>query len=78
MWGDKWAAQGWYVKPKKKRSANYRLVRAVWEESRAKGVEVLHVRGHSGNKWNELADRLATREAQTAKAERPMAAGLSA
>ena len=59
-WMYNWARNGW-VKSDKKAPENLDLVQAFYDliQHGAK-CELLLVKGHSGNKWNELADKLAT------------------
>ena len=63
-WYRNWIKKGW-VNSKRKPVAN----RDLWEPlielylARAEEVEFRWVRGHSGNKWNDMADLLATQAA---------------
>ncbi|MGD2060932.1 MAG: ribonuclease H [Acidimicrobiia bacterium] len=59
-WADGWKAKGW-----KKKSpgpiANLELVKEAYELSRAKpNARIQWIKAHSGNRWNEYADALAT------------------
>ncbi|HZD22026.1 MAG TPA: ribonuclease H [Acidimicrobiia bacterium] len=59
-WAKDWKAKGW-----KKKSpgpiANLELVKEAYELTRAKPhARILWLKAHSGNRWNEYADSLAT------------------
>ena len=59
-WAEGWKAKGW-----KKKSpgpiANLELVKEAYELSRAKpNARIRWIKAHSGNRWNEYADSLAT------------------
>jgi ribonuclease HI len=59
-WADGWKAKGW-----KKKSpgpiANLELVKEAHELTRAKpNATIQWIKAHSGNRWNEYADSLAT------------------
>lgn len=59
-WADGWKAKGW-----KKKSpgpiANLELVKEAHELARARpDVGIIWIKAHSGNRWNEYADALAT------------------
>lgn len=60
QWAEGWKAKGW-----KKKSpgpiANLELVQKAYELSRAKpNANIRWIKAHSGNRWNEYADSLAT------------------
>jgi len=60
QWAEGWKERGW-----KKKSpgpiANLELVKRAYELSRAKpGARIRWIKAHSGNRWNEYADSLAT------------------
>ena len=59
-WAEGWKARGW----KKKSSgpiANLELVKEAYESSRQRPtVPIRWIKAHSGNRWNEYADALAT------------------
>lgn len=59
-WAEGWKAKGW-----KKKSpgpiANLELVQRAYELTRAKpNARIRWIKAHSGNRWNEYADSLAT------------------
>lgn len=59
-WAEGWKAKGW-----KKKSpgpiANLELVKRAYELSRSKpNARIRWIKAHSGNRWNEYADSLAT------------------
>ena len=57
MWG--WANRGWY-KSDNKTPENLDLIKAYYEAyQRGYRIELRKCRGHSGVKWNEMADKLA-------------------
>ena len=58
MWG--WAAKGW-VKSDNKTPENLDLIEAYYELWQSSGyrIDLRKCRGHSGDKWNEVADKLA-------------------
>jgi ribonuclease HI len=59
-WAEGWKARGW----KKKSSgpiANLELVKEAYELARARpNANITWIKAHSGNRWNEYADALAT------------------
>jgi ribonuclease HI len=59
-WMFGWARNGW-VKSDKKTPENLDLIQAYFDWYR-KGhrIDLRKVKGHAGDKWNELADQLAT------------------
>ena len=59
-WYQSWKRNGW-KRPKNQPVANLELIQdydALWENG--KRIELRWVRGHNGNKYNEIADKLAT------------------
>lgn len=59
-WMFSWQKRGW-LKADKKVPENLGIVQAfylLWE--RGYRIDLRKVKGHSGNKWNEMADKLAT------------------
>lgn len=59
-WMYNWAANGW-IKSNNKTPENLDLVQAYYNLiQKGYKCELLKVKGHSGNKWNEIADDLAT------------------
>lgn len=59
-WYHSWKRNGW-KRPKNQSVANLELIQeydALWESG--KRIELHWVRGHNGNRWNEIADKLAT------------------
>lgn len=59
-WYQGWKRNGW-KRPKNQPVANLELIKKydeLWEKGRR--IELRWVRGHNGNKWNEVADKLAT------------------
>ena len=63
LWAKKWEAQGWKRNNKgaKGEVKNLDLVKELYEVlKRRPELELKWIRAHSGNKWNEYADALAT------------------
>ena len=58
-WYPKWKSNGW-VKSDNKVPENLDLVKAYDELSTKTKITFHHIPGHSGIKYNEMADRLAT------------------
>lgn len=59
-WMHKWADNGW-LKSDNKQIKNIELIQAYYNHYQlGYRIELRKVKGHSGNKWNELADQLAT------------------
>ena len=59
-WMFGWQKNGW-VKSNNQSPENLDLIKiyyTLWE--RGYRIQLIKVRGHAGNKWNELADKLAT------------------
>lgn len=59
-WYHSWKRNGW-KRPKNQPVANLELIQeydALWESG--KRIELQWVRGHNGNQYNEIADKLAT------------------
>lgn len=59
-WAYKWKANDWKIKSGSRR-VNWNLIKSAHElfDGIRDRVQVLHVRGHSGDEGNELADRMA-------------------
>ena len=61
-WMFNWEKNGW-IKSDKKIPENLDLIKPFYEYwQRGFRIELKQVKGHNGNKWNELADRLATKK----------------
>ena len=59
-WMFNWASKGW-IKSDKKVPENLEIIKAYYEwYQRGKRIELCKVKGHQGNYWNEMADKLAT------------------
>jgi ribonuclease HI len=59
-WMFNWANHGW-IKSDKKQPENLDLIQAYYDwYQKGYRIDLKKVRGHSGNKWNEVADQLAT------------------
>ena len=59
-WMFSWANNGW-VKSDKKTPENLDLIKAYYDwYQKGYRIDLRKVKGHNGNKWNELADKLAT------------------
>jgi ribonuclease HI len=59
-WMFRWANNGW-LKSDKKIPENLDLIQAYYDHyQKGYRIELKKVTGHSGNKWNEMADGLAT------------------
>lgn len=59
-WMFRWAQNNW-IKSDKKVPENLDLIQAYYEHyTKGYRIDLRKVQGHSGNKWNELADKLAT------------------
>ena len=55
-----WANKGW-IKSDKKTPENLDLIQAYYNwYNKGYRIELKKVKGHAGNKWNEVADQLAT------------------
>jgi ribonuclease HI len=63
LWVDGWIRRGWRTAAKKP-VENRDLWMALREETQRHEIEWQHVRGHSGDTYNEMADRLATEARQ--------------
>ena len=59
-WIENWERNGYMTSGKKKPVENQDLVKLLRELEREREVTFIKVKGHSGNEWNELADKLAT------------------
>lgn len=59
-WMFRWANNGW-IKSDKQIPENLDLIQAYYDHyQKGYRIELIKVKGHSGNKWNEMADGLAT------------------
>lgn len=64
-WMFGWANKGW-IKSDKKTPENLDLIKAYYDwYQKGYRIELRKVKGHAGNKWNEVADKLATGELTT-------------
>lgn len=67
-WARAWEARGW--RRARGPVENLDLVRRLVEDLRARPeLEVAWIRAHVGHRWNEYADRLASRAARTSAGE---------
>lgn len=67
-WAPAWEARGW--RRARGPVENLDLVRRLVEDLRARPeLEVAWIRAHVGHRWNEYADRLASRAARTSAGE---------
>ena len=57
-WWKSWIRNGWKTS-KGEPVVNRELIMATLSVLKVKDVKFYHVKGHSGNKWNELCDQLA-------------------
>ena len=59
-WMFNWARRGW-IKSDKQKPENLDLIQAYYDwYQKGYRIDLRKVKGHAGNKWNELADQLAT------------------
>ena len=59
-WMFSWARNGW-VKSDKQPPENLDLIQAYYDwYQKGYRIDLRKVKGHNGNKWNEVADQLAT------------------
>ena len=59
-WMFNWARNGW-IKSDKKQPENLDLIQAYYDwYQEGYRIDLRKIKGHSGNKWNEIADQLAT------------------
>ena len=59
-WMYGWARNGW-IKSDKKKPENLDLIQTYFQlENLGYKIDLRKVKGHAGNKWNEMADGLAT------------------
>ena len=66
-WMFGWANKGW-IKSDKKIPENLDLIQAYYDwYQKGYRIDLRKVKGHSGQKWNELADGLATGKVQPTK-----------
>ena len=63
-WWEGWIRRGWR-NSQKKPVANRDLWEPLIELVLAREIELIWVKGHSGNRWNDEADRLATEAADS-------------
>lgn len=68
-WWEGWIARGWMTSAKKP-VANRDLWEPLVEEVRGRDIVFRWVKGHSGDRWNDLADRLAVEAAESQEARR--------
>ncbi|HEX7100492.1 MAG TPA: SLOG family protein [Acidimicrobiia bacterium] len=68
-WWEGWIARGWKTSGGKP-VANRDLWEPLVEEVRRRQVVFRWVKGHSGDRWNDLADRLAVQAAETQESRR--------
>ena len=69
-WMFRWAQNNW-VKSDKKVPENLDLIQAYYEHyTKGYRIDLRKVQGHAGNKWNELADKLATGKITTEEAQK--------
>lgn len=68
-WWEGWIARGWMTSAKKP-VANRDLWEPLVEEVRDRDIVFRWVKGHSGDRWNDLADRLAVAAAESQEARR--------
>ena len=66
-WMFNWARNGW-IKSDKKTPENLDLIQTYYEwYQKGYRIDLRKVKGHSGQKWNEMADGLATGKVQPTK-----------
>ena len=58
-WGASWKANGW--KKKGSEIKNLDLVKEAYDWYEKSDAQLIWVRGHVGNKWNEMADKWANK-----------------
>lgn len=59
-WMFGWANKGW-LKSDNKTPENLELIQAFYDHwQKGYRIDLKKVKGHTGNKWNEMADKLAT------------------
>jgi ribonuclease HI len=58
-WMEVWASQGW-TRAGNKPVANLDLIKKIYVLWQVRRADLRWVKGHNGNKYNELADKLAT------------------
>ena len=54
-----WEQNGW-IKSDNKIPENLELIKYFYENHKDDNITFIKVKGHTGNKWNEMADKLAT------------------
>lgn len=57
-WIDNWVKNGW-ISSSGSKVKNEDLLKEVWELCNNKNVQISHVKGHSGDIMNDLADKIA-------------------
>lgn len=68
-WMFNWARNGW-IKSDKKVPENLDLIKAYYDwYQKGYRIDIRKVKGHNGNKWNELVDQLATGKITIEKVE---------
>lgn len=64
-WVNKWKKNGWKT-TEGKDVKNKVLWQMIYKQSlKIKHLDFVFIKGHSGNKWNDLADKLATEESRS-------------
>lgn len=58
-WMYSWERNGW-IKSDNKIPENLELIKYFYENHKDDNITFIKVKGHTGNKWNEMADKLAT------------------
>ena len=68
-WMFNWARNGW-TKSDKKTPENLDLIKAYYDwYQKGYRIDIRKVKGHNGNKWNEIVDQLATGKITKEKVE---------
>lgn len=68
-WWEGWLARGW-VNSQKNPVANRDLWEPLVDEVRRRDIVFRWVKGHSGDRWNDLADRIAVQAAESQEGRR--------
>lgn len=58
IWAKGWERNNW-TRAKKQPIKNLELIKYIWEDVKKYNIIISKVKGHSDNKYNEMADRLA-------------------
>jgi ribonuclease HI/uncharacterized phage-like protein YoqJ len=66
-WWEGWLRRGW-INSQKKPVANRDLWEPLINLYRGRDIDFTWVKGHAGNRWNDMADRLAVEAAQSQRA----------